>query len=186
MQWLFGALLRISVGTRLCSSRMAFILRIVSKSLGEWSTSGQKQNNINNNSSSCNNNNRNNKNSNSNNNTIFCFPYLINFAEQIQNESIMLIVLVNHSIVCSIGSSGDRKHGSADHWRRSFSSSKFHWSYTGSYTSFLCSYHRHRLGGQPGHVPPIIEKRLCFHQFLSPFALPEYFGCPPVFLTSLR
>src|SRR6218665_3868731 len=38
MQWLFGALLSISVGPRLGSSRMAFILRIVSKSQGERST----------------------------------------------------------------------------------------------------------------------------------------------------
>src|SRR6218665_1685655 len=41
MQWLFEAFLRISVGTRFGSSRMAFILRIVSRSLGELSTSGQ-------------------------------------------------------------------------------------------------------------------------------------------------
>src|SRR6218665_425120 len=26
------------------------------------------------------------------------------------------------------------------------------------------------LGGQPGHVPQIIEKRLCFHQLLPPIA----------------
>src|SRR6218665_1660304 len=42
MQWLSEALLRISVGTRHGSSRISFILRIVSKSLGERSTSGQK------------------------------------------------------------------------------------------------------------------------------------------------
>src|SRR6218665_2373232 len=42
MQWHFGAVLRISVGTRLGSSRMAFILRIVSKSLRERSNSGEK------------------------------------------------------------------------------------------------------------------------------------------------
>ena len=41
MQWLFEALLRISMGTRLDSSRMAFILRIVSKSLGNEVRQGQ-------------------------------------------------------------------------------------------------------------------------------------------------
>ena len=30
--------------------------------------------------------------------------------------------------------------------------------------------HRRRLSGQPGHVPPIIEKRRCIYHFLPPFA----------------
>src|SRR6218665_521153 len=30
--------------------------------------------------------------------------------------------------------------------------------------------HRRRLSGQPGHVPPIIEKRPCIYHFSSPFA----------------
>ena len=33
------------------------------------------------------------------------------------------------------------------------------------------------FGGQPGHVPPIIEKRPCIHHFLPPSA-PQYFGLP--------
>src|SRR6218665_3329833 len=38
--------------------------------------------------------------------------------------------------------------------------------------------HRRRLSGQPGHVPPIIEKRPCIYHF--------YHRLPPIFLTSLR
>src|SRR6218665_2427256 len=38
--------------------------------------------------------------------------------------------------------------------------------------------HRRRLSGQPGHVPPIIEKRVAFITF--------YHRLPPIFLTSLR
>jgi len=34
------------------------------------------------------------------------------------------------------------------------------------------------FGRQPGRMPPIIEKRPCFHQLLSPFS-PQYFGLPP-------
>ena len=34
-----------------------------------------------------------------------------------------------------------------------------------------------RLWSQPGHVPPIIEKRPCIYHFLPPSA-PQYFGLP--------
>src|SRR6218665_259184 len=36
------------------------------------------------------------------------------------------------------------------------------------------------LGGQPGHVPSVIEKRPCIYHFLPPFA-PQYFGLPQYF-----
>src|SRR6218665_1871734 len=42
----------------------------------------------------------------------------------------------------------------------------------------LC--HRRRLGGQPRRVPPIIEKRPCFHQLIPPF-FSQYFGLPNIF-----
>jgi len=35
------------------------------------------------------------------------------------------------------------------------------------------------LRGQPGHVPPIIEKRPCIYHFLPPFAPPNTLVCPP-------
>src|SRR6218665_1632180 len=36
--------------------------------------------------------------------------------------------------------------------------------YSGSWNPGNCSYaHRHRLWGEPRHVPPIIEKHLCLH-----------------------
>src|SRR6218665_356893 len=49
MPWLLEAHLRSSVGTRLCNSRMAFILRIVSKTLGNDVPKGKDFNNNNNN-----------------------------------------------------------------------------------------------------------------------------------------
>src|SRR6218665_3356646 len=42
------------------------------------------------------------------------------------------------------------------------------------------SVHRRRLWGQPGSMPPIIEKRPCFHQLLPRF--PQYFGLPLEYL----
>src|SRR6218665_2670394 len=42
------------------------------------------------------------------------------------------------------------------------------------------------LGGGPGHVPPIIEKRPCIYYFLPPFALTIFWFAHPIFLTSLR
>jgi len=53
------------------------------------------------------------------------------------------------------------------------------------------SFHAHidigvDLGGQPGHVPPIIEKRPCIHHFLPPIAPPILWFAHPIFLTSLR
>src|SRR6218665_973118 len=40
--------------------------------------------------------------------------------------------------------------------------------------------HRRRLWGQPGHVPPIFEKRLCIHQLLPPFPPPNIFISPNI------
>src|SRR6218665_3530069 len=40
-----------------------------------------------------------------------------------------------------------------------------------------CNTHRRRFLGQPGHVPPIIEKRPCIYHFLPPL-IPQYFGLP--------
>src|SRR6218665_3329834 len=37
--------------------------------------------------------------------------------------------------------------------------------------------HMRRLSGQPGHVPPIIEKHPCIYHFLPPFA-PNIFDKP--------
>src|SRR6218665_158992 len=41
------------------------------------------------------------------------------------------------------------------------------------------------FGGQPGHVPPIIEKHPCIYHFLPPFP-PIFWFAHPIFLTSLR
>ena len=40
--------------------------------------------------------------------------------------------------------------------------------------------------GQPGHVPPITEKRPCIYHFLPPFAPLKFCFAHPIFLTSLR
>ena len=44
--------------------------------------------------------------------------------------------------------------------------------------------HRRRLlgWGQPVHVPPIIERCLCFHQLLLPFFSPNILACPPLYI----
>ena len=45
--------------------------------------------------------------------------------------------------------------------------------------------HRRRLWGQPGHVPPIIEKRPCIYHCLPP-SVPIFWFAHPIFLISLR
>src|SRR6218665_804692 len=47
--------------------------------------------------------------------------------------------------------------------------------------------HKGRLRGQPGHVPPIIVKRLCIYRFFNTFSpTPIFWFTHPIFLTSLR
>lgn len=43
-----------------------------------------------------------------------------------------------------------------------------------------------RLEGAARARAPIIQIHLWFHQLLPPFAPPQYFSCPLIFLTSLR
>src|SRR6218665_2037114 len=40
--------------------------------------------------------------------------------------------------------------------------------------------------GQPGHVPPIIEKRPCIYHFLPPSGPPTFWFSRSIFLTSIR
>ena len=52
------------------------------------------------------------------------------------------------------------------------------------FTMFLSTHHRCRLWGQPGRVPPIIEKLQCIHQLLTPFA-PKILFAPNIFDKSM-